>query len=103
MRSERGKVDFDHHFLFLTDFLNSELFTEQIILKKKFVQNGLSLRILLNFGSEILLNLFLAEKMVVYRLKYFVCFVATLSDSSLLFFKTLFKGKNFAVRRVREG
>ena len=46
----------------------------------------------------------------------FVCcllFVATLSDFGLLFLlkpflkgikkKTLFKGKNFAVRRVREG
>ena len=55
------------------------------------------------------LYLFLAEK--TWSFVLFVCFVLfncfvccnTLSDFGILFFKTLFKGKNFAVRRVREG
>ena len=50
-----------------------------------------------------ILYLFLAEKWSFVVLLF--CFVCcnTLSDFGLLFLKTLFKGKNFAVRRVREG
>ena len=53
-------------------------------------------------GSEIL-DLFLAEKMVV----CFVLFVCLLQLCPILAYillkKNLFKGKHFAVRRVREG
>ena len=109
---ERGKFDFNHYFAFLTIFLKKYnfllsgiwfgssrgSFSKKNCPKRTFSSNFVKL------VSKIL-YLFLAEKIVVCCLFVVVCllFVATFSDFGLLFFKTLFKGKNFAVRRVREG
>ena len=88
---EKGEIDFDHHFTFLTNFLKRYNFLLSGILSGS-SRGSFSIFLsktdlpsdFVELGSEIL-YLFLAEKMVVCCL--FVLFVATLSEFGLLILK----------------